>query len=70
MKDEIEKIVAAMESRIADPKRIDTARNKLLHMDEKQTRLLSVLSDRILVDDTSVGASIAFLLVAVLIALS
>jgi hypothetical protein len=67
---ETSRILAAVETRISSTKLIETARSKLLTMDDKRTRLLSDLSDRVVGDETSIGSNIAFLLITVLIALS
>jgi hypothetical protein len=69
-KAETSKILATIEGRIGDRKLVETARSKLLLMDENRTRLLFALCDRIVADETSPGSSIALLLVTMLISLS
>ncbi len=64
------KILSALESKTNDLKSIETAREKLLLMDKKETHLLSILSDRIIDEGTSVSSNIAFLLMTLMITLS
>jgi hypothetical protein len=67
---ETSRILAALETRTSNRKLIDMARSKLVAMDERQTRLLSELSDRVGTDGTSIGSNVAFLLITILVALS
>ncbi len=67
---ETSKILAAIGSRIDDPRAMETARNKLLLMDPEEIQLLSALSDRLASGDTAVGSSLAFFLITLLLALS
>jgi hypothetical protein len=63
------KILSALENRIDNPKLMEAARSKILLMDERQTRLLSELSNRMVTDSTSTVSSIALLLITALITL-
>ncbi|MBI5603739.1 MAG: hypothetical protein HY879_10310 [Deltaproteobacteria bacterium] len=67
-KDQI-KILSFLERKIGDQQLMEKAREKLLSLDEKQTRLIVSLSERISEDRTA-RADVAYLIIAALIALS
>ncbi len=66
---DISKIVAVLENKIEDQPSLEKTKRKLLTLNDRQTRLIASLSDRVTEDDNTMGASIAFLFVTILIAL-
>jgi hypothetical protein len=63
------KIVAVLENKIQDQPSLEKTKKKLFTLNDRQTRLIASLSDRVTEEADTMGASIAFLLVTVLIAL-
>lgn len=63
------KIIAALENKIEDQQVLEKTKEKLFTLNDGQTRLIASLSDRVAMGGNSARASIAFLLVTVLITL-
>ena len=63
------KILSLLKQKTGDQQLLEKAREKLLSLDEKQTRLITSLSERIK-DGQTAGDDVAYLLIAVLIILS
>ncbi len=63
------KILTALENKIENPQLLERTREKLQSLSERQTRLIASLSDQVTKEGDSAGASIAFLLMTVLITL-
>ena len=63
------KILTALENKIENPQLLERTREKLQSLSERQTRLIASLSDRVIKEGNSAGASIALLLMTVLITL-
>ena len=64
------KILSVLENKMRDRKLLEKVRDKLNTLDDRQTRLIASLSDRIAYEEKTAGADIAFLLITVLIILS
>jgi hypothetical protein len=63
------RILTVLENKIEDQKLLEKTKEKLLALSDGQTRLIASLSDRATQEGNSAGASIAFLLMTVLITL-
>ncbi len=63
------RILTALENKIEDQRLLEKTKDKLLTLSNGQTRLIASLSDRVTKEGDSTGASIAFLLMTVLITL-
>jgi hypothetical protein len=63
------KILAVLENKIEDQQLLEKTKKKLFTLDDGQTRLIASLSDRVAKEGDTTGASIAFLLMTVLITL-
>jgi hypothetical protein len=66
---DVSKIIAVLENKIEDQPSLEKTKKKLLTLNDRQTRLITSLSDRVAEQGDTMGASIAFLLVTVLITL-
>ena len=64
------KILSVLENKIEDQKLLERAKEKLLTLSERQTRLMASLSERIAKEGNTTGGDIAFLLITALITLS
>ncbi len=64
------KILSVLENKIEDQKLLEKAKEKLLTLSERQTRLMASLSERIAQEGDTTGGDIAFLLITALITLS
>ena len=62
-------ILAVLENKIEDQQVLEKTKEKLFTLNDGQTRLIASLSDQVAKGGNSTGASIAFLLVTVLITL-
>lgn len=67
-KDQV-KILSFLEQKTGNRQLLEKVREKLLSLDEEQTRLIASLSDRI-TNEQSAGADFAYLLMATLLILS
>jgi hypothetical protein len=63
------RILTVFENKIEDRQLLEKTKKKLLTLSDGQTRLIASLSDRVTQEGNSAGASIAFLLMTVLITL-
>ena len=64
------KILSFLENKISDQESLQKAKDKLVTLNERQTRLIASLSDRIADQGNTTGGDIAFLLMMALIVLS
>lgn len=64
------KILFVLENKMGNKKLLEKAKDKLVTLDDRQTRLISSLSDRIAQEGNTMGADIAFLLMTALIIFS
>lgn len=64
------KILSFLEIKISDQKLLEKAKDKLITLNERQTKLIASLSDRVANQGNTTGADIAFLLMMALIVLS
>lgn len=65
----VSRILAVLESRIEDQEVLERTKEKLFTLSDKQTRLIASLSDQVNQEGNTTAASIAFLLMTVLITL-
>jgi hypothetical protein len=63
------RILTVLENKIEDRQLLEKTKEKLLALSDGQARLIASLSDRVTKEENSAGASIAFLLMTVLITL-
>ena len=63
------RILAVLENKIEDQQLLEKTKEKLFTLNDGQTRLIASLSDRMAKEGNTTGASIAFLLMTVLITL-
>jgi preprotein translocase subunit SecG len=66
---DVSKIVAVLENKIEDQSSLEKTKKKLLTLNDRQTRLIASLSDRVTQKENSTGSDIAFLLMMALITL-
>jgi len=64
------KILSVLEDKVRDRKLLEKVKDKLDTLDDRRTRLIASLSDRIAHEEKTAGADIAFLLITILIILS
>jgi len=64
------KIQTVLQSRLGDQKLTESAKSKVLLLDDRRIRLLSGLCDRVLLGGDTAGSDVAFLLLTMLIVLS
>jgi len=64
------KILSFLENKVSDHESLQKAKDKLVTLNERQTRLIASLSDRIADKGNTTGGDIAFLLIMALIVLS
>lgn len=64
------KIQTVLQSRLGDRKLTESAKSKVLLLDDRRIRLLSGLCDRVLLGGDTAGSDVAFLLLTMLIVLS
>ena len=70
LREESLKILSALENKMGSHPLIEKTRSKLSTLSDRQTRLMSSLSELMAGDGQTAGADIAFLFIAVLIILS
>jgi len=63
------RILAVLENKIEDQQLLEKTKEKLFTLNDGQTRLIASLSDRVAKEGNTMGASISFLLMTVLITL-
>lgn len=64
------KIQTVLQGKLGDQKLTDSAKSKLLLLDDRRIHLLSRLCDRVLLNGETAGSDVAFLLLTMLIVLS
>ena len=64
------KVLSVLKNRMVDRKLIEKAKDKLLTLSGKQTRLIAALSEKITNAEDTAGTDVAFLLIIALIVLS
>ena len=69
LRSDVLKILSVLENRIEDQQLLEKAKHKLSVLDERQTRLIASLSDRVTQEGNTTGSDIAFLLMMALITL-